>query len=312
MTIHSTSSWQEVFPRYLKLSIALLLCTASNLRLAAQGPVSGFPTPKGEVAIALSYGTESYDTYLNPEGNEDRDLTAISYNLFIEAGTGDQTSIILSLPYVETNAQNSSLQDASLWIKYQNVDSRQGRGRHWLFTAIGATFPIGDYPVDGPFAIGQQAFTMQGRLVYQYQHDDGWFLSANSGIDFQLSPDSRAVWPVLLRTGFGGPWFYIEGWLEFVTALDGGQAERTALAGSGSSWTRTGTTFFVPVQPWVGLFVGGAWILGGEFIGQSSRLNAGVVFKLGTGQGSRNERNDFAQRAQWGAEAPHLGVPPRR
>ena len=307
MTIHTTSFLEQVFISYQKRLSCILLLLTSTLMLTAQGPVSGFPTPKGEVAIALNYGFESYDTYLNPDGNENRELQATSYNLFIEAGTGKQTSLILSLPYVETNAQNSSLQDASLWLKYQNIDSRKGRGRNWLFTAIGATFPIGDYPIDGPFAIGQQAFTMQGRLVYQYQHDDGWFLSAQSGIDFQLSPDSRAIWPVLFRSGYGGPWFYVEGWLEFVSALDNTQAERTALAGTGSSWTRAGTTFYVPIQPWVGVFVGGAWILGGEFIGQSSRINAGVVFKLGTGRrGSRNEV------AQGGVEAPLMGFTQRR
>lgn len=265
-----------------KLLLAVVLLCGAYLKLGAQGPVSGFPTPKGEVAVALSYGQEEYDTYLNPEGNEARSLTATSYNFFLEAGTGEQTSLIFTLPYIQTNDDNSGLQDASLWLKYQNVDSRKGRGRNWLFTALGATFPIGDYPTDGDFAIGQKAFTMQGRLVYQYQHDDGWFLHAQSGIDFQLSPDSRAIWPVVLRSGYGGPWFYVEGWFESVQALDGAQGTRTALAGSGSSWTRVGGTFYVPIQPWIGAFVGGAWILGGEYIGQSSRLNAGMVFKLGT------------------------------
>lgn len=248
--------------------------------LFAQGPIAGFAVPKGEVAVALNYATEHYDTYLNPDGNEDRELTAMSYSLFVEAGLGDETAIVLSLPYVSTNSENSDFQDASLFLKYRNLESRAGAGRHWLHTAVGATFPIGNYPTDGESAIGQQAFVFQGRLVYQYQHDQGWFLSALSGIDFQLSPDSRAVWPLLFRAGYGAPWLYLEGWLEFVSALDGTQGTQTALAGTGSSWTRTGATIYAPITPKFGVQVNGAWILGGEFIGRSTRLGGGVVFKL--------------------------------
>ncbi|MEL6392467.1 MAG: transporter [Bacteroidota bacterium] len=249
-------------------------------QLNAQGPIAGFAVPKGEVAIAINYASEQYDTYLNPEGNENRELTALSYSLFVEAGLSDEMAVVASIPYIETNEDNSSLQDASLFLKYRNLESRSGQGRHWIHTAIGATFPIGNYPTDGEAAIGQRAFVFQGRLVYQYQHDQGWFVSALSGIDFQLSPDSRAVWPVLFRAGYGAPWLYIEGWLEFVNALDGTQGTETALAGTGSSWTRTGATVYFPVQPWFGVQVNGAWILDGEFIGQSTRLGGGVVFKF--------------------------------
>ncbi|MEM6396665.1 MAG: transporter [Bacteroidota bacterium] len=265
-----------------RLATTLTILTALGFAIPtyAQGPIAGFAVPKGEVAIALNYATEHYDTYLNPDGDEDRSLTAMSYSLFVEAGLGDQTAIVVSLPYVETNDENSDFQDASIFLKYRNLESRDGEARHWLHTAVGATFPIGNYPTDGEFAIGQQAFVFQGRLVYQYQHDQGWFLSALSGIDFQLSPDSRAVWPLLFRAGYGAPWLYLEGWLEFVTALDGTQGAETALAGTGSSWTRTGATVYAPITPKFGVQVNGAWILGGEFIGRSTRLGGGVVFKF--------------------------------
>lgn len=249
-------------------------------QLFAQGPIAGFAVAKGEVAVAINYATESYDTYLNPQGDEERSLTALSYSVFVEAGVSDEMAVVATLPYVETNSANSDFQDASIFLKYRNLESRSGQGRHWLHTAIGGTFPVGSYPTDGEFAIGQQAFVFQGRLVYQYQHDQGWFLSALSGIDFQLSPDSRAVWPLLFRAGYGAPWLYVEGWLEFVSALDGTQGTETALAGTGSSWTRTGATAYVPLRPWLGVQVNGAWILSGEFIGQSSRLGGGVVFKF--------------------------------
>ncbi|MEM9929825.1 MAG: hypothetical protein AAF840_08410, partial [Bacteroidota bacterium] len=73
---------------------------------------------------------------------------------------------------------------------------------------------------------------------------------------------------------------YTEAWIEWVTALESGSGVQTATAGTGSSWQRIGGTIYLPVRHWVGLNFGGAWVLGGAYIGQSSRLNAGLVFKL--------------------------------
>lgn len=248
--------------------------------LYGQGPISGFRAPEGEIAVALTYSTESFDTYLQPTGNEDRELTAVSYNLFMEAATGSRTSVVLTLPYVETDATNRGLQDASVWLKYLNFQKINRLKTTNVFTAVGLTFPIGNYPTDNPAAIGQQATVFQGRLAYQLRHESGWFINAISGIDFQIAPDSRAAWPLLLRGGFGGPWLYVEAWYELMQSLEAGTSGSTSLAGTGSSWNRVGTTFYVPIRPWVGVTLGGAWILSGEFIGQSSRLNFGTVFKL--------------------------------
>lgn len=249
--------------------------------LWAQGPISGFPTPKGEVAIALSYSQENYDTYFGEAGQEEaRDVETVSYSLFLEAGLSDNTAIVATLPYLRTNDREGSLQDASLWIKYTNLDARTRTGAHRVFTAIGLSFPVGDYETTGIAALGQRAGVFQGRLAYQYQGDSGWFLHGQSGIDFQFSPESRAIWPVVLRSGYGAQFFYVEGWLEFVTALGSGREVQTATAGSGSSWQRAGATLYIPVTKWAGVVGGVAYVLGGEFIGKSNRLNLGVVFKL--------------------------------
>lgn len=258
----------------------IILFLSGCLALNAQGPISGFYTAKGEIALALSYSSDRYDTYLNPAGNENRELAAISYSAFIEAGLGNNSSIVATLPYISTGENTRGLQDASIWLKYLNLQNRDKRSLHNVFTAIGLSFPIGNYVVDDPAAIGQKATVFQGRLAYQLQHDDGWFISAISGIDFQFAPDSRSAIPLLLRAGYGGPFFYVEGWFELVRALEGGIAGQTALAGTGSSWNRVGLTGYVPVFKWLGFTIGGAWITSGKFIGQSSRVNLGTVFKI--------------------------------
>ncbi|NJC25822.1 transporter [Neolewinella antarctica] len=260
------------------LCLTLLLCTG----VRAQGPIGGFPTPKGETVIALSYSAEKYDTYLLPDNaSEARDIETISYSLFAEVGVSKNSSLIATLPYMITNGRDGSLQDASVWIKYMNLDKRGDRFASRFFTAVGLSFPIGNYEVTGVEAIGQRATVFQGRLAYQFQHDDGWFLHAQSGIDFQFAPETRSAWPLLFRTGYGGRYFYVESWLEFITSLESGPDIQTAAAGTGSSWQRAGITAYVPIKPWLGIVGGGAWVLGGDFIGESGRLNAGVIFKLG-------------------------------
>ncbi|MEO0734969.1 MAG: hypothetical protein AAFZ52_19180, partial [Bacteroidota bacterium] len=109
--------------------------------LCAQGPISGFPTPQGETAVALSYGSETYDTYLLADGVEEaRDIETISYSLFVETGLSDNMSLVATLPYLRTNQRDGSLQDASLWLKYMNLDRRAGRAAHRIFTGVGLSF----------------------------------------------------------------------------------------------------------------------------------------------------------------------------
>lgn len=260
------------------LTTTALICMHCTCVLA-QGPITGFQMPKGKGTVALGYSWEAYDTYLGAEGvPEDRDVETTSYFLFGEFGLSDKTSVVLTLPYLEVNDAAGSLQDASVWLKYLNLDDRAENGAHRLFTAVGLSFPVGDYETAGIAAIGQQATIFQGRLVYQWQHDQGWFLNAMSGIDFQFAPEARSTWPVLLRGGWGGKHLYTEGWVEFITAIQSGTANQTAIGGSGSSWSRAGLTLYVPAWEWLGFKVGGAWVLGGEFIGRSDRLDVGVIF----------------------------------
>lgn len=263
--------------RLLLPALLILLCTC----VRAQGPISGFPTPKGDVAIAVSYSTEQYTDYFLPDDQtEARDIETTSYSLFVEAGLSEQSSLVVTLPWMRTNDRDGSLQDGSVWIKYMNLDKRTQTGANRFFTAVGLSFPVGNYETTGVAALGQRATVFQGRLAYQFQHDSGWFLHVQSGIDFQFAPESRSAWPLVLRTGYGGKYFYTEAWFENVSALESGTGVQTATAGTGSSWRRVGATLYVPVQPWVGLNFGGAWVLGGTYIGDSSRLNAGLVFKL--------------------------------
>ena len=250
--------------------------------ILAQGPISGFSTPKGETAIAVSFSQEVYDTYFLPDNvSEIRDVETISYSLFVETGLSENSSLVVTLPWMQTNDRKGSFQDGSVWLKYMNLNKRGAHNASRFFTAVGLSLPVGNYETAGIAALGQRAAVFQGRLAYQFQHDDGWFLHGQTGIDFQFAPEAQSSLPLLLRAGYGGKFFYTEAWIEFVTALESGTGVQTATAGTGSSWKRIGGTLYFPVRHWVGFNFGAASILSGTYIGKSLRANVGLVFKLG-------------------------------
>ena len=261
--------------------VTVLFLFLATLPLAAQGPISGFFPRPGQLQLAANYSIETYDTYLRADEAIDQTLDSRSYSLFAEYGLADNNSLVFTLPYVDNGGDNRAWQDAALWMKYRNLLREVDHGSHTLLTAVGLSFPVGNYAADIPLAIGRRATVFGGRLVWQYQDYNGWFISMQSGIDFQIAPEAVAAWPVLLRAGWGTPWFYVEGWLERYTALDTAPVNNNLAAGVQSSWLRTGGTLYFPVRPWLGVQGGTAYMLDGEFIGQSLRWNMGVVFQFG-------------------------------
>lgn len=247
--------------------------------LLAQGPISGFMPSDGQVDVAFTYSQERYDAFHGSDGQRvPRELNARSYNLFLEYGNS-RTALVASLPYIHHDDDNRGWQDASLWVKYRNERTEKAQGFHNLITAVGLGFPVSRYPSDNVLAIGRQAATFNGRFLWQYDAKYGWFIHLQSGVDFQFAPTAQAAIPVLLRGGLGTARYYVDGWIERYQSLDNAGDSNNLSVGTGSSWTRIGGTLYVPLRPWVGIFTGGAWVLGGRNIGRSSRLNVGMVLR---------------------------------
>ncbi len=261
----------------ISLSSALLLI---NCSLWGQGPISGFLSGKGKLDIALGYSIDRFDRYLGQDGEESFDLETSSYNIFLEYGLDSNMALVVTAPWMQINDREQGWQDANVWLKYRNQKRTGLTASNSFFTAVGVSFPIGNYTTGERTSLGRRATIFQGRLVWQLDHFDGWFLHAQSGIDFQLAPIATAVWPVVLRTGFGSPYFYVEAWFESVKSLNEA-FDNTLTVGAGSSWNRIGGTLYFPIQSWIGIFGGTALILDGTNIGKSTRWNLGTVIKFG-------------------------------
>ncbi len=245
----------------------------------AQGPITGFMPGAGVTDVAPGYSYESFSKYyfgkeLRPAAN-----TLQTINLFAEHGFSDSLSIVLNLPYIWNAGGQGSLQDAGIALKYRNLYRTYDHGSFSLIGSAGITFPASAYDIDVVNPIGIRATTLQARIVGQYNSWSGWFVHAQTGYELRILPDVLQAVPVLLRTGFGAKRYYVEGWVEWFNTLGSGADDRVN-AGRGSDWLRAGGVLYVPVTSRFGVFGGGAYVFSGRNIGQATRLNTGVVWKL--------------------------------
>lgn len=255
----------------------------------AQGPISGFMPRAGQLDIAPSYSRESFSRYFGETGElTSRSLDSYGYSVFAEYGVADNQSLILNLPFIHNDGENAGWQDGGLWLKHRNERLEKATGFSNLVTAVGLSLPLSGYGTGDSLSIGRRATTFHGRLLWQFEGHGGWFFQLKSGLDFQIAPLAQLAWPTLVRTGYGARRYYVEAWLEHYRAL-GGTADETLIGGTNSIWTRAGATLYLPIQPWVGLVAGGAYIFQGRNIGRSLRWQLGAVFRLQLRQAAKGD-----------------------
>jgi hypothetical protein len=167
---------------YLVLFVSFL-----GIQLAkAQMPHDAIYMPKSTACLALSYGSSSWKEYWeNTLKRENLNIgTHTTQNVMpmVAAGVTDKLNVIVGLPFIATKASagnlmgQKGLQDLSLWVKYKMLDD-SGLSLHAIG---GASTPVSDYVPDFlPMSIGMKSKTATGRLLANYQHKSGLYLTAH-------------------------------------------------------------------------------------------------------------------------------------
>ena len=241
-----------------------------------QGPFDGFFKGKGNADIALTYSHEHYDTYYFGREKQDLPVTVQSLNLFATGGINADTDWVVSLPYMWIDSTNRSIQDAIVAVKYRNKSIRKTRGFLDLITAVGVSFPAGTYEA-GP--LGLRAVSFQPRFMVQYKDDLGFFINAQTGLDFRMVPSSQFAIPFITRLGFAGRKIYFDVWFDYFSTIEPGVDTQIG-AGEGAVWAKIGGTIYTPIGKHFGAFVGMAQFLTGRNIGRATRFNVGIVGKI--------------------------------
>ena len=174
-----------------QLFLGLLVASLGFVRLSiAQTPLDGLMMPKGEICLAIVYENTTWDRYW--EGSTIR----VNQNIgtftrqmgmpMIVGGITDKINVILSLPYLKTEASAGQLtgvqgiQDLGLSVKALLLEKSIGKGKLTGFSNLSYSTPASNYLSDYmPFSLGFGANELGIRAILKYELDKGPYFRAS-------------------------------------------------------------------------------------------------------------------------------------
>jgi hypothetical protein len=177
-----------------KILIVFFLCFSQML--FAQMPNDGIMMLKGEWCNALMYNHSQWKNYWEGTANINEPnlgtVTTQSVAVMSNYGISDRLNIITQLPYVWTKpsagqfAGERGFQDISGWIKYRALKKDVFSGTLQVFGVVGGSLPVSNY-VKGylPFSIGIGSRTAQYRLLADFEHHTGIYVTGQASYVFR-------------------------------------------------------------------------------------------------------------------------------
>lgn len=288
-----------------KIALALLVLGTPAL-LKAQSPIGGFMQGKGKGNVVLSYNSESYsDVYLVPEKVEGvpvfNKVTTNSFSLFTTVGITDKLDVQLNVPYIKTTGEASDqvltnlnyqnerkgLQDVSVYLKYNPINKKIGKGTLAFIGSIGLQAPIGDYRVDeglqSIIALGNRATQLNTFILAQYKLENGVFFNGNMGYSLR-SNDVPSAFISELKGGYAGKKFYADIYATSVLAGEGTDILKEGFDGvfpkTKVNSNKIGLNLYVPIKSGFGLAAGASSYVAGRNLGASSGGYGALIYSF--------------------------------
>lgn len=290
----------KIFTKSAVLSAGLILgLTAGSF---AQTPLSGFMQGKKGGGLSFSYTGENYKkVLLFPEEIDEtpvfRNVTTSSFNVYGTYGFSDKLDMVFNVPFIRSTGNGipavlsdlgysnnrEGVQDLSAFLKYEFAK----KGDISIQGSFGVTTPLGDYRVDESLqsivAIGNRATTFNAIGLAHYKKSNGLFVTGQLGYSLRTTEVPDAVLSQL-KVGFASSRFYIDGYIGNQTSLSGVDILRNGFTGNFPAtkvnYTRAGGTIYAPVDPNIGLSIGGGGILDGRNVGKSYYTTVGVTYNF--------------------------------
>jgi hypothetical protein len=161
-----------------------VLCLLSSIILKAQSLNDGIYMPKKSFCGGIMLMQDQFENYW--EGTTKRNnanmgtMTMKGIGIMANYGIMDKLNIIVSLPYVSTQASAgvmsgmSGMQDLTLGLKYKVLKIKDLSAN----VIVGGSIPTNNYVAAFPLAIGNQCKTAFGRLMIHYLNEKGWTATA--------------------------------------------------------------------------------------------------------------------------------------
>ncbi|QKZ13806.1 hypothetical protein [Spirosoma sp. KUDC1026] len=272
----------------------------------AQMPHDAIYMSKGSVCVAGMYTQNSWNQYwensLKRENLNIGTLTTKSAMVMPAIGITNRVNLILSLPYVWTEASAGNLmgqrgiQDLSAWIKVKAVKI----GGFSLNGIVGASIPLGTYVADFmPMSIGMQCRTATGRLLASYkQPKTGLYVTAHGSYGWRSNiridrdayqADDRVyntnqvhvpnVYDAGLRMGVLRRTWQTEVWAERTACLNGDYIRRNDMPFPTNNMQATSVGWYGKFQPRnIGVNARVGYVVDGQNVGQSTSYTVGLLY----------------------------------
>lgn len=295
----------------IKSICVLSLCFLLGLTVTqAQTDVDGIMMRKNNLCTGLQYSYSNWDHYW--EGNlkrTNRNLGHISTQMVTWMGNYGVTkklNVLFSVPYIWTKASAGTLhgvngvQDLSLSLKYQVLETMIGKGKLGLVAVGGYSLPVSNYVADyQPLAIGLRSQNFTARITGDYEANklfvtgtaayvhrrnitidrDYYFTDENHYTNEVKMPDAASF---QLRFGYRGSLVGAEAILSNWTTLGGFDITRNNMPfpSNRMNATMAGVSFKCNPRafPGMSLMAGGNYTLTGRNVGQSLGANAGLFY----------------------------------
>lgn len=277
----------------------------------AQMPHDAIYMPQKTSCIALTYTNSSWSNYWENTLKRDNlnmgKHTTQSVMPMLAYGISNKLNIIAAVPYVQTKTSAGNLmgqkgmQDASLLLKYKLVEE-SGLSLH---TVVGGSLPVSKYVPDFlPMSIGLQAKTLTGRLLANYLHKTGMYVTAHASyilrsnikIDRDAYQADGRVYntnvvrvpnatDVAVRLGYlkDGSRIQAEVFAERFTCVGGDNIRRNDMPFPSNNMEATNVGFYGKFQPKnIGFNVRVARVIDGLNVGQATSYSLGLLYILET------------------------------
>lgn len=285
----------------------LLLMLTSGVSFA-QLPHDVIYMPKQTACVALAYNNNSWNQYWENTLKRDNlnlgTVTTQSLMPMVAYGVTDKLNAIVSLPYISTKTSAGNLmwqkgvQDLSLWLKYKLVSNAEGVSLH---TVVGGSVPMSNYVPDFlPLSIGLQSKTATARLIGNYAHKSGLYLTAHGSYtvrskikidrDSYLSYDkvyntNEVALPNTIdaaaRLGFLKKAYQTEVFVEHFACVGGDDIRRNDMPFPTNNMRMTSIGWYGKFQPKnIGVSARVNYVLSGQNVGQTLGYSVALLYQI--------------------------------
>lgn len=294
----------------MKLKLTVLLLALWSVKTLAQSPTDGLLMQKRQWCNVLQYTNSSWSEYW--EGTNKRSnlnlgtVTNQSVLLMSAYGITNKLNVMAALPWIRTGSSasylqgQSGIQDFALWLKWQAYEIKMGSSALKFQTTGGVSVPASQYQTDFlPFSIGLKCKMASLRGIVHFTTAKGWYATAQAGHSWrsdvkidrdayiynnQLIYGNRVPTPnffdATLRLGILRPKFQAELWAERGACLSGDDIRYNEgpMLTNKMQATSTGAWAKYWITRQFAVSAGGAYVLQGRNVGQSTAINGGIFY----------------------------------